>query len=541
MKWVWILIGAVLLGGGIFWRIQSKEKGTAEAGQRMAGMRTPTVQIQPAGPGRIVAGLDAVGNVESPNQALISPRITGRIEQILVREGDKVSKGQLLVRLDPSEIAGEVAQRRSALAEAQSRLAQAKLGQNSNAVSVRGQIDLQKAGNLSAEADLNQAIKNTEALIASADQDVKEAEAKLNSAKSQVASAKAELAREEANLDNQIAKNNRAIELLKQGFISQQAADDARTAVEVQRQNVNVASSKITVANDNVTTAQAQLNSAKEQLGIVKRKAVSDVAAARARSATAKANLNVARANSSQTSAYRENLAALESSVSAARAQLQQSLSRMGEAALRAPMDGVVSARNADPGSLATASSPILTIQSQDWLFVRSSLPVESYSQVYVGQPVAIALDALPKEELHGQVSQINGAADEKSRQIEILIKLPNPDGKLKPGMFGHLRIVTSQVEAAVALPREAVKTDKEGVVTVAVVDDKLKVNLRKVVLGIQNDKLAEIKSGVSPGEKVVILAYDQLRDGQTVQLPRKPGEGRPGGQSGQGGPRGKQ
>ncbi|MEQ1935202.1 MAG: efflux RND transporter periplasmic adaptor subunit, partial [Fimbriimonadaceae bacterium] len=188
------------------------------------------------------------------------------------------------------------------------------------------------------------------------------------------------------------------------------------------------------------------------------------------------------------------------------------------------PLSGIVTQRNADPGSLASPGNAVLVVQSNGWLFARSSIPVEQGATVRVGQVVNLTIDALPGQEFNGKISNLTQSADNESRQLGLLIRLENTDGKLRPGMFGHVSIVTKSVRANVTVPREGIKAGREGE-TVAVVDKDLKVSIRKVKLGIQSPKVAEILEGVKPGEQVVILSYDQLREGQTVKLS---GEGRP-------------
>lgn len=493
--------------------------------------RTATVQVLPATSSTIETVIETVGSIETPNKALISPKTTGRIESITVREGDKVTQGQVLVKIDPSELEGEIAQRRSAVAEARSRYAQAQLGQNSSSVAVSSEIEQQRAVVTTSDADYKQIRSNYESVVTAAKASVTDAESTLRSSESSVKSALAELARDNANLENALSRLRRVESLLADGFISVQEVENARTAAEVQRANINVSQNKVESARQDVISAQAKLVAAKEQLGATERKGQADIIAARARLTQAQANLRVAQANTSQNSAYRQNLAALSASVQAAEAQLAQSVARQSETQLRSPIDGIVTERNADVGSLASPGSPVLAVQSVGWLFVRSSLPIETSGSIFVGQRVNISIDAVPNTTFPGTISNVNPAADPNSRQFGVLVRLNNSEGKLRPGMFGKLKIVTQSVNASVTIPREALNESPDGKVTVSVVGEDMVVSVREVTLGVQNDKVAEVRSGVKLGEKVVVLAYDSLKDGQKVQLPKAPGEGRQNGQ----------
>lgn len=518
-------------GGGGAPRAGGGAPGGGGAGGGRGGMnRTPTVEVIPAKGGEIETILETVGSLESPNKANIAPRTTGRIEFLQVREGDQVSAGQVLVRIDPSDIEGQVAQARSTVAEARARLAQAQLGQGPAQAGITGQIEQQTAAVASARAEYNQVQRNNDAQISVVESDVTDNEAQVRSAEAQVKSAEAALTRDRANLANAIARRNRVEQLYKDGFSSLQAYEDARTAVQVQEGVVAVTDSQLNAARQNVTSATAQLKAAQNQLAIAKRKGVSDIAASKARLDQALANLKVAQANRAQNPAYRENLEALRQSVKAAEAQLSSAQSRRAETELRAPISGIVTERNADIGSLASPGEPVLVVQSVDSVYIRTSLPLDAVNRVSTGQTAKVKIDAYPGQSFTGRISNVNAAADPESRQITALIRMENSGGKLKPGMFAHVTIVTGRVDAEIAVPREAITVTPRGA-TIAVIGDDMKAQVREVKLGVQSDTMAEILEGIKPGDKVVVLTFDPLREGQTVQLP---GQGRPGG--GQGG-----
>lgn len=539
MRFVIIVLSAMLLTGLTVWRFGNRSQANAAAGgppgaggaagaSRPAGGAPggagggrggpPTVGVAVAGPGEIESSIDTVGSLESPNKALIAPKFTGRIESISVREGDAVTVGQVLVKIDPSELDGEVAQRQSSVAEARARLAQAQLGQNPAAVSISSAIELQKSAVAVANSDFLQVQANQAAVLASADQTVNQADARLRGAEADVQSALAQQGRDQANLENSTSKLKRAESLFADGFVSLQSVENSRTELAVAKATIRVSESNVNARRQDVISGRAQLESAKQQLSIAKRKSQADLTSAKAKLAQAKASLNSANANQSQTSAYKENLSALRASVQSAEGQLRQSMARRQESELRSPITGIVTLRNADPGSLASPGNAVLVVQSTDWLFVRSAIPVEQGASVRVGLVAKLTLDSVPGEAFEGKISNLTQAADNQSRQLGLLIRLENTAGKLNPGMFGHVSIVTKSVRARVTVPREAIRAGKEGQ-TVAVVDKDLKVSLRPVKIGGQSPKLAEITDGVKSGDQVVILAYDQLREGQTVKL----------------------
>jgi RND family efflux transporter MFP subunit len=484
------------------------------------------VEVATAKSTDIVHTVQVVGNLESPQKVVISPKVTGRIEYLQAREGDPVVPGQVLVRLDPSDLRQQMLQQQAAVAEARSRLAQAQLGQGSNNVSITSQIQQQRAGLTSAQADLNQAQQNYSGQVQSAQAGVASSEAKLRSAQVQVTNAKAQLAQQQSSLANAQGKLDRMQTLFAQGAVSAQARDDAQTTLQMQQQAVNVAQGQIASAQAAVESANADLTSSKEQLGIVKRQGVATIASAKARLSQAQASLNVAAANRSQSPAYQQNIAALRASLAAAQAQYEAARVRLADTVLRSPVKGSVTSRGANPGELATPGTSLLTVEVLDRVYVNAAIPVSEAAGVLQGMMADVAVDALPGRTFTGTVTNINPSADPANRQFGILVSLANPGHILKPGMFGTVTVTTNRTRAKVAVPVEAVKTDSSGQKTIVVVDKESVAHVAPVVIGATDGKFLEIKSGVAPGDKVVVLSYMPVRDGQTVMLPGAGGKG---------------
>src|SRR5438034_9648196 len=127
-RWILVLVPLLLLGALIGWRLHEKTVAAAAQSQmRTARMKAaPVVAVAAAQVRDIVPTFEAVGGIEAPFNVKIACKATGRIEFLEVREGDRVTQGQVLVRIDPSEIQAQVGQQQAAVAGAESRLAQAK-------------------------------------------------------------------------------------------------------------------------------------------------------------------------------------------------------------------------------------------------------------------------------------------------------------------------------------------------------------------------------------------------------------------------------
>jgi HlyD family secretion protein len=519
-RWVYVLVPLLVLGVLIGWRLRAKQvEVAAQSRVREARRKSPpVVSVAPVEVRDIVHTFTAVGTIDAPLTVRIASKVTGRIDFLQAHEGDRVKRGQVLVRIDPSEIEAQVREQQAALAEAQSRLAQAQITQNPTEVSVTTQIRQQEASLASAQADYKQTRQNYAAQLAAAQAGVTDAQGRVNNAGAAVASADAAIRSAQANLENAQTKFNRIQDLYKQGFIAAQDVDDARTAVNVQQGALDVARGQRGAAVAARDSAAAQLQAAQQQADIVKTKGVADIEAARAKVAQAQAALEYARANRAQKPAYQQNLAALKAAVAAAQAALRNAEAQRANTVLTSPLDGFVTGRSMDPGAMPTPGQPILTVQAIRQVWVTIPVPEEVSRRITFGLPAAVTFDALPSRTFTGKVTQINPAADPMSRQFAVRVTLDNPQNLIKPGMFARVSMVSERVRDAVVVRREAIQQGPSGP-TVIVVTDASVVQRRPVSLGASDPNHIAVTHGLQPGERVVILSATPLKDGQVVRI----------------------
>jgi RND family efflux transporter MFP subunit len=519
-----IIVPLVLLiafGGAIFWRLQQKQAQTAALANAHASRAgaAATVELATVATRDIIGVFEATGTVEAPLEVKLASKVSGRINFLEVHEGDKIRKGQVLVRLDPSQINAQVAQQKANLAEAQYRLAQAQLTQAPTDVSVNTQIRQQSAAVASANADYEQALRNSDAQVAAAEANINDAQGKINSSIAAIANAKASIKSAQANLDNANAKYDRYKALFDKGFIAAQDLDDAKTAQSAAQAALDVANGQLESAMAAHDSAVAQKQSLQQQAAIIKTTAQAGITAAKARLQQAEASLDLAKANTAQTPAYRQSLAALQAQVEAAQASLENYQAQEADTVLKAPLDGVVTGRFMDPGAMATPGQAILAVQFQHQVWGSVAVPEDVSSKLHLGQTETVTFDTYPGRLFQASIVQINPSADPQSRQFTVRVILDNAQNLFKPGMFAKVSLETEHVSNVVAVPREAVKQGESGASSVMVVDQTSKVSSRPVVTGAQDADYIAILSGVVPGEQVVTLSSFPLKDSQTVRV----------------------
>lgn len=210
-----------------------------------------------------------------------------------------------------------------------------------------------------------------------------------------------------------------------------------------------------------------------------------------------------------------------------AKAQVAEQRAVVDKKLLRAPFAGQLGIRSVDLGQYLTAGTAIVTLQALDPVFVDFSLPQQVLSQIAVGQPVKVAIDAFPKAGFAGKIAAINPKVDVSSRNVQVRATLANPDRKLLPGMFAKVLIDNGQSERFVTLPQTAVTFSPYGD-TVYLVDSKgqddkgqplLTARQTFITTGARRgDQVAVIK-GVKDGDTVVVSGQLKLHNGSPLRI----------------------
>jgi RND family efflux transporter MFP subunit len=186
-----------------------------------------------------------------------------------------------------------------------------------------------------------------------------------------------------------------------------------------------------------------------------------------------------------------------------------------------APFAGVITQRNIDVGDLIDAGSgssrALFALAQSDPLRVYVQLPQAYAENVSVGKDVIVTQAELPGKQFHGTIAHISGAIDVPTRSLQIEVRLPNPDGALRPGAYVQVA-VPAVAHADIMVPGNALLFRAEGP-RMAVVDANGEVHLRKVVIAQDLGQTLEIESGIEANDKVIINPSDSIADGDHVKI----------------------
>lgn len=544
-RWIVPIIAVVVLAVLIGWRIAGYRQGLAQQQTQRIAMRSRPMTVAAATVGYhdMSQGISAAANITSPLTVHVASRVAARILQVTVHEGDPVRVGQVLIRLDPSDLQAQLLQSEAALAGARSRFTQAQIGQAPTTTAVNTQIVEARAALQSAQHRLKQAkygasptSSQVQTAIAQAQADVEAAQAgyqqAVASANDEIASAQQSANEAKATWQNARAFADREGQLAGKGYIAQQDVDTARTQESVSHSQYLGAMQQISLVQAKVAAdtkvAKAKVDQAKAALSYAKantaQNLMSDqnIQALQQAVDQARASLQAAEAQRAQVPEYRQNLAALQQAVDQAQAQAQFARVQLSYTVIRSPVDGFVLTRNSDPGAMAPASSlaanPLLTLVAIRTVWVEIPIPEYQSAQVRYGQLARVSVDALPGRTFTGRVIQITPGANPQSRDFTVRVELPNPNYLLKPGLFAHVYILTHSRPHVLSVAREAEQTDPSGQTFAWLVQNHV-VHKQRVEFGMVGDRYVEVKSGLQPGRQVVVLSQPGLREGTKVRI----------------------
>ena len=219
-----------------------------------------------------------------------------------------------------------------------------------------------------------------------------------------------------------------------------------------------------------------------------------------------------------------------------ATADQRQSEARVAETAaiierkqIRAPFSGIVGIRQVDLGQYLSAGDPVVSLQSLHPIYVNFGVPQQAVGQMTLGRKVRTTSGDLGGATFTGRVTALDSVVDETTRNVQVQATLPNPEGKLRPGMFVQTEVVVGANRSVIALPASAVSYAPYGDSMFIVTDLKgpdgqtyrgVRQQFVKVD-GARGDQVAVV-AGVQPGDEVVTSGVFKLRNGAAVQVNNK-------------------
>lgn len=209
-----------------------------------------------------------------------------------------------------------------------------------------------------------------------------------------------------------------------------------------------------------------------------------------------------------------------ENNLKVAEAALSLAEAHLAKTTIRAPFSGVIGLRVVSVGDYVKEGADMVNIESIDPLKVDFRVPETYFRQVQTGQALSISLDSFPGKLYQGRVIAVNPLLDAAGRSVVIRAQVGNTDARLRPGMFARVRLVTRDVQDAMAIPEQAIVPEGDEQYVFRVLDGKAV--RTKVETGQRRDAKVEIVKGLGIDDIVVVAGQIKLRDGSPVSILRR-------------------
>ncbi len=433
------------------------------------------VRAAPVKPGDVIALVNAPGVVAALQEVTVRAKIGAAVAAVLVKEGDRVTEGQALIRLEDRDLQTAVAQAEQAVAQSESVLA---------ALERRAALAPQQSQQALAAAELS----------------LRQAEAGLTL--------------QQQSTRDRLQKARLDLTSLRQKESTGMPADQFSRDLQAAMLSLQAAEKDLQNLEPDATTPSA---------------AVFTVQSARI-------SLERAQIDAQNTQVLPEERAAALAALARARQALEVARQRLQDATVKAPFTGSVLAMTLKVGDLLSPGGPVLLLGAVDTVLAKIRVDEVDVGSVVAGQSVSVSATAYSGVTFTGKVrdvapsATVGGAGQAgAAATFEVRAEVGNAEGKLRPGMNIDTEITTREARGVLMLGVESV-SEREGKRFVFVVEGDA-VKEREVTTGVRSRTQLEITGGLKAGEMVVTGPYDalkKLKDGAPVQVEAAPAAAKP-------------
>ncbi len=203
----------------------------------------------------------------------------------------------------------------------------------------------------------------------------------------------------------------------------------------------------------------------------------------------------------------------------AQRLEMKANESMLEKSNLYAPSSGMLGKLNVEEGENVSQNTLVGEHINTEYVFVEVGVVEKDLSKVSLGQKAKVFIDAYPDKNFEGVVENVSGVISGNSRTATVKVRIENPEGLLRPGMFARIRILLYSKANTLAIPAETVQ-GKEGDQFVYLVDTKTNVVKKTpITVGYTRPDYLQIDAGLQEGDVIAMSGFESLEDGKAIKL----------------------
>jgi membrane fusion protein (multidrug efflux system) len=371
------------------------------------------------------------------NLVNLSAKVSGRIVQLRVEEGDRVQAGQVLVEIDPKDYLAAQAQ-----AQANLEMARHDLDRAVTQLSLTRERVIQGIG--TAEASLRESGESLKFAEDDATLQTDRVNKDIDRARANLQAAKAKVLEAKATLENAKKEFDRNHELFRKSYVAENARDSAETAWQVAQSKYDVA-----LENERDAVSQVEMAEANQRSITLKKQSIRVSEQVRER---AKINVALAQEEKKQIALQEKSIELLKAKVQETEATLQLAEIHLQETKVLSPISGVISKRLVDQGQVVQVGQPLLVVNNPTEKWVVANVEETKVRRVHQGAKTLVEVDAFPGRDFEGRVEFIGSAASSEfallpsenpsgnfikvTHRIPVRVSVQDPKNMLKPGMM---------------------------------------------------------------------------------------------------------
>lgn len=468
-----------------------------------------SVQKEVIGTGNVYTG-----TVTPSKEVKITAKVAGKVEDIPVKVGEKVKKGQVLLKIDDKDLQYAVDKANAAVSVAEANVEMAVTSHESSKVQAKSGTVSSKSGMSSSKGSMIQSksgIISAENAMSQASDSVTKAQSAVKQAENDVKNRKIEAKKELQNVNDAKKNLQRTEGLYEESLVSKKELEQAQTAVVTAQATYDKGKVEGNTLNEKLKTAKQALTTAKETYANAK-KTYTNAKNIYNNASDAYDNATIGYENAKKQEEIAQNdsgVIASEQALKQAQVNAQIAEDQLKDATITSPIDGVVSEKKTEKGEMVSTQASVLVLNNFDKVNILAYIPNDKISDLNIGDKVQVKVSSTNMITT-GVVATVS-PLDESGKGHPVEIEVNNIKSQLKEGMIADIKMIPANAKQGIIISNNFIER-KENQTFVYVAKgnhaERREVKLEKV-----DGSLYVVTDGLENGEKLITSNLSLISD----------------------------